>query len=60
MTFIEYANAELSKGFKFTADQILVNVKINLVLIARYEEMIKVIEIGESDSYYMVATLKIA
>lgn len=58
--FITLANDELSKGFKFSADQILVNVKKNMAKISYYQEMIEVIEKGESERYYMKASLKVA
>ena len=57
---ISLANEELLKGFKFSADQILVNVEKNMAQISYYEEMIKVIEKGESERYYMKASLKVA
>ena len=59
-TFIQLANEQLVKGFRFTADQISVNVSENMVTISYYEEMIQVIETGESERYYMKATLKVA
>ena len=57
---ISFANDELSKGFKFSADQILINVEKNMAQICYYEEMVEVIEKGESERYYMRASLKVA
>lgn len=49
---IQFANDELSKGFKFTAQEILSRVENNVTEISFYEEMIHVLTIGESAQYY--------
>lgn len=49
---LAFANAELSKGFKFTANEILARVEKNMSDINFYEQMIQVLTIGESAQYY--------
>lgn len=49
---IQFANEELSKGFKFTAEEILSMVQNNINEIGYYEQMIQVLTIGESAQYY--------
>lgn len=49
---IQFANEELSKGFKFTADEILSRIQNNINEIDYYEQMIQVLTTGESAQYY--------
>jgi hypothetical protein len=49
---LNYANEELSKGFKFTANEILARIESNMSTISYYEQMIQVLTIGESTQYY--------
>lgn len=48
---IQFANEELSKGFKFTANEILARVEKNIIDINFYEQMIQLLTIGESAQY---------
>jgi hypothetical protein len=49
---IQFANEELSKGFKFSAQEILSRAERNISEINFCEEMIQVLTIGESAQYY--------
>lgn len=49
---IQFANYELSKGFKFTAQEILSRVESNIAEINFCEQMIQVLTAGESAQYY--------